>query len=292
MADISTSFARGARARDPGEGRDSEAALPALSWQAVVAGALAAASVTLLLVALGSGVGFASISPWPSGGASAGTFAIATAIWLIAVQWVSAGIGGYLAGRLRHDWPGAHSHEVFFRDTAHGFLSWALAALVGAVALASVAGSLASGGARIAESAGGMAVQAAGQDGFVDRLFRAPATAPTVANDAAGRAEAARILAAALSSGSLADDDKVYLAQMIATRTGLPAADAAKRIDDVLAQSKAAAEKLRLAADEARKAAATLSFYLFFSMLIGAFIASVAGAIGGGQRDEAEARPL
>ena len=290
MADISTSFARGARARDLGEGRDGEAALPALSWQAVVGGALAAASVTLLLVALGSGFGFASVSPWPSGGAGAGTFAIATAIWLIAAQWVSAGIGGYLAGRLRHDWPGAHSHEVFFRDTAHGFLSWALAALVGAVALASVAGSLASGGARIAESAGGMAVQAAAQDGFVDRLFRGPATAAPA--DPAGRAEAARILAEALSTGTLPDEDKTYLAQMIATRTGLPAADAAKRIDDVVAQAKAAAEKLRVAANEARKAAATLSFYLFFSMLIGAFIASVAGAIGGGQRDDFVARPL
>ena len=286
MPEITTNLGRSARARDIGDGREIEAALPALSWQAVAGGALATAAATLLLVALGSGLGLASVSPWPSAGATAGTFAIATAIWLIAVQWVSAGIGGYMAGRLRHDWPGAHAHEVFFRDTAHGFLSWALAALVGAAALASVAGSLASGGAQIAAAAGGMAVQAAGPDGFVDRLFRASATAPAVPADPAGRAEAGRILAGALSAGSLPDDDKAYLAQMIAARTGLPAADAAKRIDDVQAQAKAAAEKLRLAADEARKAAATLSFYLFFSMLVGAFIASVAGAIGGAQRDE------
>ena len=261
---------------------------PAASWQAVAAGGLATLAATLLLVALGAGMGFASVSPWPSAGATAGTFAILTAVWLIAVQWISAAFGGYLAGRLRNDDSGADSHEAFFRDTAHGFLSWALAAVIGAVALASVAGSVAGGGAQIAGNAASGIAQAAGAaaapDGYVDKLFRSQTPSPAGAGDAASRAEALRIFAGAASSGTLADDDKAYLAQMIAAKTGVPQAEAAKRIDDAMAQAKAAADKLRAAADAARKAAATLSFYLFFSMLVGAFVSCVAAAIGGSQR--------
>src|SRR3981189_3715567 len=92
----------------------------AVSWPAIVAGAFVAASVSLVLFALGSGLGFASISPWPGHGVSATTFAVTTAIWLIVMQWVSSGFGGYITGRLRTRWIGTHTHEVFFRDTGHG----------------------------------------------------------------------------------------------------------------------------------------------------------------------------
>jgi hypothetical protein len=47
----------------------------------------------------------------------------------------------------------------------------------------------------------------------------------------------------------------------------------------------AAGEKAKQAGDAARKASTSTSFFLFFSMLIGAFIASAAGALGGRQRD-------
>jgi len=76
------------------------------------------------------------------------------------------------------------------------------------------------------------------------------------------------------------------LAKLIAARTGISQQDAEKRIDDAMAQIKTAEEKTKQAANEARKASAKASFYLFFSMLIGAFIASAAGALGGRQRDE------
>src|ERR1700675_5119312 len=104
----------------------------AASWPAIIAGAFVAASVSLVLLALGSGLGFASISPWPGHGVSAKTFAITTAIWLIVMQWVSSGFGGYITGRLRTRWVGTHTHEVFFRDTAHGLGMWAVATVVGA----------------------------------------------------------------------------------------------------------------------------------------------------------------
>ena len=100
------------------------------------------------------------------------------------------------------------------------------------------------------------------------------------------RAEAGRIVARSIANGNLDPNDRTYLAKLVAARTGISQQDAEKRIDDTMAKMKAAAEKAKQAADAARKATASASFYLFFSMLIGAFIASAAGALGGKQRDE------
>src|ERR1700745_3453288 len=102
----------------------------AVSWAAVIAGGVAAVAIKLLLVALGAGIGLSSVSPWTSANPSATTFTLLAAIWLIIVQWLSSGLGGYLAGRLRTKWISLHTEEVFFRDTVHGFLAWGLASLL------------------------------------------------------------------------------------------------------------------------------------------------------------------
>jgi hypothetical protein len=255
---------------------------------------LAAVAITLLLVALGSGIGLSSVSPWTALNPSATTFTLLAAVWLIIVQWLSSGLGGYISGRLRTKWTGIDTDEVFFRDTVHGFLAWALASvLVVAFATSSISSAVSSAGRAISNVAGdaaSMTSQAAanqspGTDGyFLDILFRkdqpdANAPPPEV------RAEASRILARSIANGNLDAGDRTYLAKLIAARTGVSQQDAEKRIDDTMAQMKAAAEKAKQAADAARKASAQASFYLFFSMLIGAFIAATAGAIGGRQRD-------
>ena len=116
-----------------------------VSWAAVAAGAVATAALTLLLVAFGAGLGLSAISPWSDSGVSASTFNIGTGIYLIIVGVMSSAIGGYLAGRLRTKWIGVHSNEVFFRDTAHGFLAWAFATLISATALAATTAYLANG---------------------------------------------------------------------------------------------------------------------------------------------------
>jgi hypothetical protein len=113
------------------------AAQAAVSWPAIIAGAFVATAISLVLVVLGSGLGFAALSPWPGRGASAATFAVTSAIWLIVTQWISSAIGGYVAGRLRTRWVGTHTHEVFFRDTAHGLVTWAVASVLVASVLAS-----------------------------------------------------------------------------------------------------------------------------------------------------------
>jgi hypothetical protein len=278
-----------------------EAATSGVAWPAVLGGAFAAVALSVVLLALGSGFGLAVVSPWPGAGASTTTFSIMTGLWLIITQWLASGLGGYITGRLRIKWAGLHTHEVFFRDTANGFLSWAVASVVGAVFLASAASALVGGTANMASGvASGTAAgasqgmtQAAERPGvpadstgyFVDSLFRTDHPSP---NASAGdpRAEGGRILLNGLRNGDMPVGDKTYLAQLVAARTGLSQTDAEKRVDDVIAQEKAAELKVRQAADAARKAVAYLSIFLALSMLIGAFIASTAAALGGRQRDE------
>src|SRR5438874_10361074 len=127
-----------------------ESAVSAVSWPAIIGGAFVAAAVSVLLLALGSGIGLASVSPWLGSNPSPTTFTAMAAIWLIIVQWISSGLGGYLTGRLRTKWVELHTHEVFFRDTANGFLTWAVATVFVVGLVASSASSLVSGGTRAA----------------------------------------------------------------------------------------------------------------------------------------------
>lgn len=274
-------------------GYTPEASASAISWAAIIGGAFAAAAVSLILIALGSGFGLASVSPWPNSGASATTFTVVTAIWFIVVQWVSAGIGGYLTGRLRTKWVGVHTHEVFFRDTAHGFLAWAVAAVLGAAVLASAVSSLLSGASHAVATVASGATEGASQEAVqtnpfaytVDSLFRSDHPSAN-ATDQDVRAEATRILEIDIKNGDVPAGDRTYLAQLVAARTGLSQSDAEKRVDEVLVKAKAAETKARQVADAARKAVATASIFTAVSMLIGAFIAAAAAALGGRHRDE------
>jgi hypothetical protein len=153
----------------------NEASSSAVSWAAILAGAFAALALTVVLTSLGTGLGLTTISTWPNSGASATTFTIGAGIGLIVVQWLSSALGGFITGRLRTKWTGVHTHEVFFRDTAHGFLSWALTTIVGTALLAVATSSIVGGGVRAASTAAGEAAQAAtsGVSGYsVDSLFR------------------------------------------------------------------------------------------------------------------------
>lgn len=282
----------------------------AASWPSIIAGAFVAAATTVVLVALGSGVGFASISPWPDRGASVTTFAVTTAIWLIVTQWVSSGLGGYIAGRLRTRWIGTHTHEVFFRDTAHGLITWAVATLlVVAVAASTVrsaagaAGRSVNAGATAAMMAGPAMIAGPGGAGGmsansnppnvnspvsayeIDKLFRSSNFGgAALLGDA--RAETAHIAANAFVNGSISPADRTYLVDQVSARTGASQADAQTRVDNFVAAVTQAQEKLKAEADSARKAAAEAAIYLALSMLVGAFIASVAAALGGRIRDE------
>ncbi|MFC7477914.1 hypothetical protein ACFQS7_26445 [Dankookia sp. GCM10030260] len=273
-------------------GNAVESSKSAVSWAAIIAGALTATAVSLILLALGSGLGFAAASPWQEARPSAKAIAVTSIIWLVVMQWVSSGIGGYLTGRLRAKWVGTHTHEVFFRDTAHGLLSWAVATVVTVGLLTSATSSLVGGGVQATATIASGAAQAAApalaaqaREYDIDTLFR---RAQPDANAPAGdtRAEASRILAVTVTGGDVSPTDRAYLAQLVAARAGISEADAQKRVDETITKAKAAAEDAKQAADAARKAAATFALFTALSMLIGAFIASVAAALGGHQRDE------
>ena len=269
-----------------------ESSVSAVSWPAIFGGAFVAAASSLVLVALGSGFGLASVSPWRDVGASATTFAWMTAAWLIVTQWLSAGLGGYVAGRLRTKWANLHTHEVFFRDTAHGFITWAVGAILVAGLLASAVTAAISDGVHAAATVASGAAQGAGtpQVGStlatydMDLLFRTSQTSNgTTTTDA--RAEAARILANGVASGDVPTTDRAYLAELVTARTGISSEDAQRRVDAAIAQAKAADVKARQTADAARKAAAETSIFTALSMLVGAFIACIAAALGGQRRD-------
>ncbi|MDR7122982.1 hypothetical protein [Rheinheimera soli] len=173
----------------------------AVSWAAIFAGAAGAAALSLLLMILGTGLGFSAVSPWSMEGISATSFGVAAIVWLSFTQLAASGMGGYLAGRLRTKWTDLHTDEVYFRDTAHGFLTWAVASLLTAVIMTSVVSAVGSGmrasaemvggaaGAVAGTAAGSAATMAASEDGsgdnknalgyFVDSLFRADAQSST-----------------------------------------------------------------------------------------------------------------
>jgi hypothetical protein len=295
------------RARAPAGADVGEPARSAVSWAAILAGAGGAAALSLILLILGTGLGLSSVSPFAGRGASAETLGVSTIAWLTFVQLAASGMGGYLAGRLRTRWAATHTDEVYFRDTAHGFLAWAIATLVTAATLTSVIGSIVGGGAQIAGTvgAGTAAVAAAapaaagaakdadhGNGYFVDSLFRKPAAngpAAAPADGAQPAAEAGRIFAAGLEAGALPQEDVSYLGQVVSQRTGLSQADAEKRVTDAFAHMKARADQAKAhaqeAADKARKASAHAALWLFVSLLVGAFVASLAATFGGRQRD-------
>jgi hypothetical protein len=288
---------------------------PATSWGAILAGAVVAVSLSLCLVTLGTGLGFASISSWSDRGLSAGAFTVESTIWLIVTQWLSAAAGGYIAGRLRHRWLATHTHEVFFRDTAHGLVTWAVATLFVAAVLAGSMTSLLGAGSRAAgalAAAGGQGAAALGHREMpgpwgpmgpdpsaglggsydVDKLFRNTSTGntPDVSRDGPrasdARGEVMHIAANTAISGAVSDEDRAYLAKLVATKTGASTEDAQKRVDTFIQTIMDASVRAKSAADNARKSAASAALYIALALLIGAFIASVSAAIGGRLRDE------
>ncbi len=261
-----------------------EAHSSGVSWSAVFAGAFVAAALSVSLLALGTGLGLSSVSPWAGAGASASTIGMAAILWLILMQVISSSMGGYLAGRLRTKWASIHTDEVYFRDTAHGFLVWAVGLVLTAsfltAAAVSMMGGAASGNSSLLTRSNGPEANTQSVDSsayFIDTLFRG-GSATQEPNDNAVRREAGLIFANGLRQGTLSPADATYLARLVATKTGVSEPEAQRRVSEGFLQT-------QQAADAARKAAAHLSLWLFAALLIGAFCASLSATFGGTQRD-------
>ncbi len=257
-----------------------EAHSSGVSWGAVVGGAFVAAAFYLVLLALGAGFGLSAISPWSNVGLSASTVGALGIVWLIFIEIIASALGGYLTGRLRTKWVSLHTDEVYFRDTANGFLAWAVALVISMAFLASAAASMA-GHIPASERAGDSTGEMAPQAYFVDQLFRTDHPA-TETKDVAARAEAGRILTNALRQSQTPVADQTYLTQFVAAKTGISQPDAEKRVAQVTNDA-------RQVEDTARKETAHLLLWIFIALMAGAFSASLAATVGGRQRDHMRA---
>jgi hypothetical protein len=338
--EMDTQFTQRSR-NDYPEGLTSPLAQPdsAVAWRAVFAGAVASAALSLILLLLGTGFGLTLVSPWSGEGISGASFGTSSIVGVILISLLASAIGGYLAGRLRTRWLNTPADEVFFRDTAHGFLSWSVATLSTAALLGTVAGTIVSGGiktgATVAGSAstvaGGAAAAVAayhsndnGTDApintplpyLLDSLLRhdnntpfadnsqsqinaqnsldtaiSPATNSTYfsAHNSLRTGELARIFINAMATGTLPENDLEYAGQLVAQQTGIDQPTAKKRVADTFTalQTKLSETEIttKEAADKAREVSAYTSLWLFISLLIGAFIASLMAVYGGRQRD-------
>jgi len=253
------------------------------SWPAILAGAAVIAAMTLVALSLGVGLGMTVASPWGGTGVSATTFKVGTGIYFIVIAMIASGLGGHVTGRLRHRFTGIHDNETYFRDTINGFVAWAVALIAGAAFLASAAGGIVGSAAPVAAAA---ASSAAAQNsgpaaGYVDRLLRPDASAPPATSqpESDPRPELVRLFAASIrDKQELNPNDRSYVVQVVARRTGLPPAEAEKRVNDVIAQAKSDL-------DAARKATLQLALWLTASLFMGAFAASIAAAEAGAFRD-------
>ena len=228
------------------------------------------------------GIGLSAVSPWGNVGASASAIGWTAIGWLVLMQLIASSVGGYLAGRLRTKWVNVHTHEVYFRDTAHGFLAWAVALVITAAFLTSattaVIGGVAVGAATGIATGPAQSRDALGGNGYpVDILLRTSAPGAEKENTST-RSEVGLIFANGLKEGGLPPTDRAYLTQVVAARSGVSQSEAERRVDDAYAQA-------RQAADTARKAIAHSLYWTFLALLVGAFCASLAATFGGRERD-------
>ncbi len=287
-------------------------ATSSVAWGAVVAGAVVAAAVSLILLALGSGLGLSSISLFSYDASTAKELGAASIVWLVVMSVVASALGGYITGRLRVRWLNLHSDEVHFRDTAHGLVTWALATVVTAAVLTSAAAGILGAATKVATGAASAVAAAStaaspvperstGTSGLgsryvVDQLFRtrqddASSPAPALVEEAT-----AILLSRSTSAGGPIPEDRAQLANLVSRQTGLAEAEAEQRVDQVIGQARAAMETASLAAREAaeaaRAAAATLALWIVVSLLAGAFCAALAATLGGLRRDAAVHRSV
>ena len=296
-----------------------------LDWGPVILGALGAAAMSIVLLAFGSALGLSVVSPYPYAGISAKGAAIAAAVYLALVMVASFAAGGYIAGRMRTPWRTTDEVEMHFRDGAHGFGVWSLGVLLGAALAASGVGAVVSAAGKAttaiaaAGTAGAASNPALGQlslrptDYAIDRLLApgpagtpapaapAPAAAGTDATAGAAAVRAnpvttrsradleapiARVFAAGLTNPQLDARDRTYLARIVSEQTGMPQADAEKRVDETYADLKAAEQKARDAAEAARKTAIIAAFLAAATLAIGCAAACAGASLGARHRDE------
>lgn len=263
-----------------------------VDWPAIIGGTVLATAISFVLLTFGSALGLSFTSAFEGSGMSLVGFAIAAALWLIWVQVSSFMAGGYLTGRLRRRHHDATEEESDVRDGSHGLLVWGLGVLVSAfIAFSSASAVLGTAANAVGTAVGGAAMGAATAVDeldpnamLADRLLRPGTTADTANEDLRG--EVGRILTRAVTEDGIADEDRAYLASVVAARTGLDEAEAQARVDEILAQAQELEANAREVADQARRVGMVAAFITAASLLISAAAAYYAAVMGGNHRDK------
>lgn len=263
-------------AMDPTEPVLNTSAPRYISWTPIILGALIATALSSILLAFAATIGLGVTSTAPTWRDASAALAILSGLYLIIQSAVSFGTGGYVAGRTKMTGAASDISEIERRDGLHGLASWALAVVLGALLAALV------GNATVNRSSSSLptARTSAAEPLLsyeIDRLFR-PARRGANVDLAPERAEAGSILLTASSHSGVASEDRSYLAQMVATTTGLAPSDAEKRADTAIANAQTAIAR-------SRRSLVILAFSVATALLLGAVSAWAAAAAGGRRRD-------
>lgn len=241
-------------------------------WAAVIAGAVLAAAISFVLFTAGAAIGLSLVSAREESHGTLATYL--AAFWAIAVPIGSLLAGGYVAGRMRAAWTESEI-EGDFRDGVHGALVWAVSILVGAM-LASSAASTA--GHVTASVASGAANATAAVAPAMGSLLQSQPDANRPALSGEQQSQLSAVLLRSARNGSISDSDRAYLNNTVAQATGIPPAEAEKRVNDAYNATVEAVET-------ARKATVVAGLITATGLLIGLVAAWYAAQRGGNHRD-------
>lgn len=243
-----------------------------LQWTPIVAGALTAAAVSSILITFAATIGLGVSSAAPTWRDASVALWLLSGIYLVLQALISFSCGGYVAGRVRVPYDAAEDRER--RDGMHGVTAWALAIVLGVVLSAMIASAATR---QTALSAPPATTEPSVLSSEIDHLFRGPRRPPS-AELAPVRSEAGRILLTSSSHSGVSTDDRAYLIQLVTATTGLAGADAERRVDNVIADS-------RTAIKHARAGTIILAFSVAAALLLGAIAAWLGAESGGRHRD-------
>ena len=269
-----------------------------VEWGAVIAGGVMAAAISFVLLTFGTAIGLSFVSPWQEAGAPSKMVASLAVFWTISQQIGALIAGGYIAGRMRSRWAEKNADETEFRDGLHGGLVWAVSVVITAFLVLSTAGAV----VKTATDAAGR-VAAASVDPMayqIDAMLRpaagtrSPSSATAVpgstsgarsgtASDAELRGELTRTFARAVTNGTFGDDDRKYVASVVAQHTGLTQEEAERRITTAYNEASRLAKET---AEKARRAALLTGFVTAAALLVSLAAAWWSAIKGGDHRDK------
>jgi hypothetical protein len=245
-------------------------------WSAVIAGAVAAAALSFVLLAFGTGLGLAVSSISPTWRDASFVLWFLSGLYFVFVALLSFGLGGYVAGRMRSRLTAA-GDETVFRDGMHGLLAWALAIVIGAVLAIGVAGVAVPGSGNAGPSA---SASVAGENTLayeLDQLFRSDRSIDATEMTQA-RGEAARILLTSSGHSGVSSEDRDYLVTLVSSRARVSPEEADARVSKAIPRAHDALKR-------ARSAGVIISFLTVVALLLGAAVSWYAAREGGRERE-------